>query len=224
MGPLLDLYCRDTVCREVPQPKGERNESWQWALSPHCWPPLPHVPQKTANIGNKESAESAHMCRFLARQCELHSARIAAQWLAASSLFPSLVARGIMYWPFKSISQHMDSLVHHPDPAAKKQIAAWAARLLSCPSQRPSQQLVVVVVLRRKIVREGSSPSEAPLRFHKYVRLAPTESGQHAEIKSFSLFHVLPTNPKASKRNAGAGPSPMLPPARAAATLFTSCS
>ena len=54
-----------------------------------------HVPQKTANFGKKESAESASRRRFLlARQCELHSARIAAQWVAAPTLSPSSVARG----------------------------------------------------------------------------------------------------------------------------------
>ena len=50
--------------------------------------PALHVPQKIAKIGNQESAESAHMCRSLARQCELHSARISAEWREASFLFP----------------------------------------------------------------------------------------------------------------------------------------
>ena len=53
-----------------------------------------HVPHKTAEVGNKRPAESTTCRRLLARQCELHSARIAAQWRAASSLFPPTVARG----------------------------------------------------------------------------------------------------------------------------------
>ena len=39
-----------------------------------------HVPHKTADFGNMESAESATCRRILARQCELHGARVAAQW------------------------------------------------------------------------------------------------------------------------------------------------
>ena len=40
-----------------------------------------------------------------ARQCELHSARVAAQWWAASSLFPPPVARGCRY--SEQIKQHI---------------------------------------------------------------------------------------------------------------------
>ena len=49
------------------------------------------MPQKTADSGNTESA--SRWRPILASQCDLHSARIAAQWWAASSLFPSSVAR-----------------------------------------------------------------------------------------------------------------------------------
>ena len=50
------------------------------------------MPQKTADSGNTESA--SRWRPILASQCDLHSARIAAQWWAASSLFPPSVARG----------------------------------------------------------------------------------------------------------------------------------
>ena len=57
-------------------------------------PRVCHVPQKTSDFGNKESAESASRRRFLAWQCELHRARIAAQGWAVSSLLLPSVARG----------------------------------------------------------------------------------------------------------------------------------
>ena len=50
------------------------------------------MPQKTADSGNTESA--SRWRPILASQCDLHSARIAAQWWAASSFFPPSVARG----------------------------------------------------------------------------------------------------------------------------------
>ena len=45
----------------------------------------PPVPQRTANFGNTQSASEAQLGRSSARQCELHSARITAQWRAAPS-------------------------------------------------------------------------------------------------------------------------------------------
>ena len=51
------------------------------------------TPQRTADFGNKDPAESAPMRRFLAWKCELHSARKASQWRPKPSLFPQSVAR-----------------------------------------------------------------------------------------------------------------------------------
>ena len=55
------------------------------------------APQKAANFGSSKSAESAHMGRFLARQCELRSARMAAQWWGSVVLIPAaLMSRVVM--------------------------------------------------------------------------------------------------------------------------------
>ena len=50
-----------------------------------------HVPQETADFDNTEIGD---MSPIPALQCALHSARIAAPWGAASSLFPPSVVRG----------------------------------------------------------------------------------------------------------------------------------
>ena len=48
-----------------------------------------HVPQNTADFGNTESPESASRRRFLALQCALHTATLAAQWWAEPSFITS---------------------------------------------------------------------------------------------------------------------------------------
>ena len=70
---------------------------------------LPTRATDPAEFGNTESAESATCRRFLALQCELHSVRIAAQWWAASSPFPTPVARG-----------RVTMIMRHPPSAARR--------------------------------------------------------------------------------------------------------
>ena len=78
------------VPAELREPRAGAGRVFESMFPPPPAPPLapalagaispPHVPQKTADFGHQESAESAPRGRFLARQCDLHTATLASQW------------------------------------------------------------------------------------------------------------------------------------------------
>ena len=73
-------FCRMDVARSLHARRGRHESPPETAQ--HMMMHGRHMPQKKkSDFGTKESAESVGLVgRCLARQCELHSAGIAAQW------------------------------------------------------------------------------------------------------------------------------------------------